>query len=180
MSRLEDIMHRLFLFRSKKSTLKGFRKVTPTTRPGKKQGGDVDKSERTCSIHLKDDHSSVVSRSDSNDERLSSSWSSDSTRTRNVRFLDEERGPAPRRLITEVNYRPRTADEDKRALYWTSRDRDRCKKEHLYDLLEEEIRALQEGRRVDDDRISSLVRRVERYCRPVANNEKEVTFISNP
>jgi len=80
-----------------------------------------------------------------------------------VRFLDEERGPAPRRLITEVNYRPRTADEDKPALYWTSRDLDRCEKEHLYEQLEEEIRALQEGRRVDDARILSLARQVEEH-----------------
>merc|ERR1711862_897601 len=148
---------RHFFHRSKKSMLKGFRRVTPTALSSQKREYDADASERTCSSQLKDDPSvSEVSLSEtsSNRRRMTPQCVSCSfARERNVRFLDEEGGF----LITEVNYRPRTAGGDKRALYYTARDLDRFEKEHLYEQLGEEIRGLQEGLGVDENRISNLV-----------------------
>ena len=90
-----------------------------------------------------------------------------------MRFLDKA-GPRagcadePRSLITAVMYRPRTSDEDRPALHYTSSDLDGFKKDVLREQLGDAMRELREGRGVDEDRIYYLARRVEEHCERAA------------
>ena len=93
----------------------------------------------------------------------------DLCRPRSISFLDEERGLTPRHLVTQCNYRPSLTDAERGALFYNGQDFERFEKESLYEEVEEEIRALQlakerRGSKIDDEKIRSLIRRVESHC----------------
>ena len=68
----------------------------------------------------------------------SSDFSSSTDRSR-VSFLDEELGLTTRFVVTEIRYRPRTTDEEKKELFYARHDFDMFEQEELYERIENVI-----------------------------------------
>ncbi len=62
---------------------------------------------------------------------------------RGVTFLDEALGLTPRHVVTETHYRPRTSEEEIESMYYGSKDFLQFEREHLYEKVEEEIKAIE-------------------------------------
>lgn len=72
---------------------------------------------------------------------------------RGVTFVDEVLGLTPRHVVTETHYRPRTSEEENETMYYHSKDFLQFEREHLYEKVEEEIKAIerQNQRKKDGD-----------------------------
>jgi len=72
---------------------------------------------------------------------------------RGVTFLDEALGLTPRHVVTETHYRPRTSEEENESMYYCSKDFVQFEREHLYEKVEAEIKAIerQHQRKKDGD-----------------------------
>ena len=70
---------------------------------------------------------------------------------RRVTFLDEELGLTPRHIVTETHYRPRTSIEEKKTLYYCSKDFILFERDHLYEKVEAEIKAIERQKKKEQD-----------------------------
>mmetsp|Transcript_6950 Transcript_6950/g.10148 ORF Transcript_6950/g.10148 Transcript_6950/m.10148 type:complete len:241 (-) Transcript_6950:78-800(-) len=72
---------------------------------------------------------------------------------RGVTFIDEVLGLTPRHVVTETHYRPRTSEDEIETIYYGSKDFLQFEREHLYEKVEEEIKAIerQNQRKKDGD-----------------------------
>ncbi len=73
-----------------------------------------------------------------------------------VTFLDEELGLTPRHVVTDVHYRPRTKMEERRTLYYCSKDFILFEKEHMYEKIESEIQAIERQKRREQGELSDV------------------------
>lgn len=73
-----------------------------------------------------------------------------------VTFLDEELGLTPRHVVTDVHYRPRTKIEERRTLYYCSKDFIFFEKEHMYEKIEAEIQAIERQKRREQGELSDV------------------------
>ena len=79
-----------------------------------------------------------------------------STSRPHVTFLDEELGLTPRHVVTDVHYRPRTKIEERRTLYYCSKDFILFEKEHMYEKIEAEIQAIERQKRREQGDLSDV------------------------
>jgi len=79
-----------------------------------------------------------------------------STSRPHVTFLDEELGLTPRHVVTDVHYRPRTKIEERRTLYYCSKDFILFEKEHMYEKIEAEIQAIERQKRREQGELSDV------------------------
>lgn len=65
--------------------------------------------------------------------------SSDSSIESHVSFAGEEYGLEPRHVVTEIRYLPRTTDDEKRELFYTSQEMIGFRKEVLYERIKDKM-----------------------------------------
>lgn len=96
----------------------------------------------------------LIQRRTSSD--YTSTRSSIMSRDRRVTFLDEELGLTPRHLVTETYFRPLTSKTEKKMMYYCSRDFILFEREHMYEKIEAEIKAIEQQKRREKDECSDV------------------------
>lgn len=76
--------------------------------------------------------------SDISDSRTSS----DSSVASRVSFAGEEFGLEPRNVVTKIHYRPRTSDDEKHQLFYSSQDLISFRKEVIYEKIKDKMREI--------------------------------------
>lgn len=113
----------------------------------------VERSSSDGSFKVSDSVRELIQRRTSSDY-VSTKRSSISRR--GVTFLDEELGLTPRHVVTDVHYRPRTKIEERRTLYYCSKDFILFEKEHMYEKIESEIQAIERQKRREQGELSDV------------------------
>ena len=75
--------------------------------------------------------------------RTSSMVSRSCSASGRVSFLDEELGLTPRYVVTDTYLRPRTSNEEKKSMFYSARDFTLFEREHMYEKVEAEIKAIE-------------------------------------
>ena len=74
-----------------------------------------------------------------------------SIRGQGVTFLDEVLGLTPRHIVTQTYYRPRTSIEERKTMYYSSKDILLFERELLYEKVEAEIKAIERQKKKEQD-----------------------------
>mmetsp|Transcript_7565 Transcript_7565/g.11474 ORF Transcript_7565/g.11474 Transcript_7565/m.11474 type:complete len:243 (+) Transcript_7565:143-871(+) len=74
-----------------------------------------------------------------------------SIRGQGVTFLDEVLGLTPRHIVTQTYYRPRTSIEERKTMYYGSKDFLLFERELLYEKVEAEIKAIERQKKKEQD-----------------------------